>query len=243
MKTRTFLPIFVFLYGFYYAQEAPPAHGYILEHISKESKFTAAGLTGDMRAYNRVYLNHSTGNWEIPYENIEGSPYLQKNFIATKIDGTNATEDLRYNIYADQLEISKNSEIFVLPKSSTYTRFIFSPNEVIQYLETGDANSGYFIELVNGKSKLYKKLKINFLKPKEGKSGYEESRAAAFTQGTPEYYYQLSSQQPLKVVSQEEIFKAFPDKESTLKEYFKKNKTKFTKEQDLKNLIVFLNTL
>ena len=65
MKTRTFLPIFVFLYGFYYAQEAPPAHGYILEHISKESKFTAAGLTGDMRAYNRVYLNHSTGNWEI----------------------------------------------------------------------------------------------------------------------------------------------------------------------------------
>ena len=205
----------------------------------------SAGISSDMKAYNRVYLNSTTNQLEIAYDDIEGSPFLQKSFSKTKIDGITEAQSMRYNIYADQLEIEKNGEIMVFPKYSSYTRFVFpSSNEIIQFFDTKDENTGYFLELANAKTKIYKKLKIQFSQGSSAISGYQEAKEPQFSKGDPIYYIKTADDTIIKnPKSNKDILSIYSTESQRLNDYFKKNRIKYTNDNDLKKLALFLDTL
>jgi len=176
------------------------------------------------------------------YEDISGSPYFDKNFYQAKVADNYEKISVRYNSYKDEVEFQKDNSPLVLPKESQFSRIeISSPKQTLVLLDTGDDLSGYFYELVNGKNALYKKIKTKFIDAAPAANSYASGRAAAFKLQQPVYYIKTEKGWIKKPKNQKDITEAFSDKKDALNTFFKSNKIKFDKEEDLIKLVSFLN--
>lgn len=184
----------------------------------------------------------STTGKTFKYEDIAGSPYYSKDFVTAKIATNYEQIPVRYNSYTDEIEFKKNNETQVLPKSAEFARIeISSPKQTMILIETSDELSGYFFELVNGKISLYKKIKTKFVDVVPAANGYATERPANFRNLDPVYYIKTEKGFIKKPKNQKEIIAEFPDKKDALTAFFKSNKIKFDKDEDLIKLVTFLN--
>ncbi|KQK27327.1 hypothetical protein AR438_03730 [Chryseobacterium aquaticum] len=186
-------------------------------------------------------VNSSTGK-SIKYDEISGSPYIDKNFRDAKIAESYQNTPIRYNSYKDELEFKNNDEIMILPKESKFERVeIISPKQVFVYKSLEGEPPGYYIELVGGKFSLYKKLKTNFVDVSPATTPYGSDKPAYFSTVTPVYYIVANGQAIKKPKNQKQIIDLLPDKKEALSSFFKENKIKLDKEEDLKKIVTFLN--
>ncbi|MFZ4930773.1 hypothetical protein [Chryseobacterium sp. Mn2064] len=198
------------------------------------------GATGAQSVFDGI---KSTTGKTLKYEDIPGaSPYLNKEFANAKVAANYEQVPVRYNSYSDEIEFKKNNEVQVLPKTSDFSRIeIASPKQTIVLLETSDDLNGYFIELVNGKNSLYKKVKTKFTDVVPAANSYASERPANFRTLDPVYYIKTDKGFIKKPRNQKEIIEQFPDKKDNLTAFFKSNKIKFDKDEDLIKLVTFLN--
>ncbi|KNB62444.1 hypothetical protein [Chryseobacterium sp. Hurlbut01] len=186
-------------------------------------------------------VNSSTGK-SIKYDEISGSPYIDKNFRDAKIAESYQNTPIRYNSYKDELEFKNNDEIMILPKESKFERVeIISPKQVFVYKSLEGEPPGYYIELVRGKFSLYKKLKTNFVDVSPATTPYGSDKPAYFSTVTPVYYIVANGHAIKKPKNQKQIIDLLPDKKEALSSFFKENKIKLDKEEDLKKIVTFLN--
>lgn len=187
-------------------------------------------------------LQSSTGK-TLSYDDILGTPYPNKNFTPAKISGTSDQQTpVRYNSYNDEIEFKKDDQVLALPKKPEYSRIEMAPaKQAIVLLETSDELSGYFFELVNGKNSLYKKIKTKFADYVPAPNGYASDKPANFKTLDPVYYIKTEKGLIKKPKNQKDITEQFPDKKEGLTTFFKSNKIKFDKEEDLIKLVNFLN--
>lgn len=194
-------------------------------------------VTGD----NAVFSAQSE-NKPMKYEDISGSPYIDKNFYDAKVADNYEKISVRYNSYKDEVEFQKNGSPLILPKESQFSRIeISSPKQTLVLLDTGDDLSGYFFELASGKNALYKKIKTKFIDAAPAANSYASGRPASFKLQQPVYYIKTEKGFIKKPKNQKDIIEQFSDKKDTLNAFFKSNKIKFDKEEDLIKLINFLN--
>ncbi len=188
------------------------------------------------------YTLQSSSGKTLNYDDIIGSPYQNKNFLPAKISGSlNENVSVRYNSYKDEIEFKKENEIFSLPKKAEYSRIeVISPRQVIVLLDTTTESNGYFYEIAKGNTSLYKKIKTKFIDFVPAPNGYASDKPANFKMLDPEYYI-ASKDKFLKPKNQKEIIEQFPDKKESLTSFFKSNKIKFDREEDLIKLVNFLN--
>lgn len=188
-------------------------------------------------AYRLTPLKRNT----LPYEDIKGSPYYKKDFETAKIVKDYNTL-VRYNIYTDEVEFQKDGQTFILPKEEklSYIYFLAS-KENLKFLNTNDQLSGYFFELVSGKFMLYKKLKIIFIDLVKASSGYKEDEPASFQILDPKYYIKTERGYIKNPKNPTDVIEQIPEKKEELNSFFKSNKIKFNKEEDLIKLVNFLN--
>lgn len=198
---------------------------------------------------NQILSDHSvfegvksgTGK-ALKYDEIPGSPYLTKTFSNAKLADNYEQLPVRYNSYTDEVEFQKGSEVSALPKEAKFSRIeITSPKQTILFLNTADDLSGYFFEIVNGKNSLYKKIKTKFIDAVPATNSYASDRAATFKTLDPVYYIKTEQGFIKKPKNQKDIIERFPDKKESLTTFFKSNKIKFDKEEDLIKLVGFLN--
>lgn len=189
------------------------------------------------------YTLQSSSGKSLSYDDILGTPYPNKNFVTAKISGTSDPKtSIRYNSYSDEIEFKKEDQILALPKKSEYSRIeITSPKQALVLLETSDDLSGYFFELVTGKNSLYKKIKTKFIDYVPAPNGYASDKPATFKTLDPIYYIKTEKGFIKKPKNSKEIIEQFPDKKEALATFFKSNKIKFDKEEDLIKLVTFLN--
>ncbi|SFT56446.1 hypothetical protein SAMN05421857_1658 [Chryseobacterium formosense] len=186
-------------------------------------------------------VNTRTGK-SLTYSEVAGSPYVNVNFSMAKIAENYEKIAVRYNSYADQIEFERNGSIMVLPKETLFSRIeIETPKQTIVNLETNDELSGYFYEIVNGKVALYKKVKTIFIDTKPASNSYSTEEPAHFKLLDPIFYIKNDKGYIKKPRNQKEIIAQFPDKKDVLNVFFKENKIKFDKEDDLKKLVSYLN--
>lgn len=186
-------------------------------------------------------VNSSTGR-SIKYDEISGSPYIDKNFRDAKIAESYQNTPIRYNSYKDELEFKNNDMIMILPKESKFERVeIISPKQVFVYKSIDNEPNGYYIELVSGKFSLYKKLRTNFVDVSPATTPYGSDKPAYFSTVTPVYYIVANGQAIKKPKNQKQIIDLLPDKKEALNSFFKENKIKLDKEEDLKKIVTFLN--
>ncbi|MGE6397432.1 hypothetical protein ACI513_10860 [Chryseobacterium sp. M5] len=200
----------------------------------------AVSLPTDLGLYNQV--NSKSSSRALSYDEIKGTPYPNKQFVLAKFKDNFETAPARYNSFKDNIEYQKNNEIFILPDTEDFSRVTYvNTKETLVNLKTGDEFSGYFYELVNGENALYKKIKTKFTDAVLAKTTYDSDRPAFFKTFEPFYYIKTAKGFIKKPKNQKEILEQFPDKKEALSAFFKENKIKFDKEEDLKKLVTFLN--
>lgn len=195
-------------------------------------------ILGDNSVFNGVTSNGKS----LKYEDIKGTPYAENTFRLAKLAENYDETPVRYNSYRDEIEFKKGDEILVLPKQKEYSRIsIKSPLETIVLLDTNDDLKGYFFELVSGKTTLYRKDKTIFRDAVPAANSYAASKPAEFKKQDPVYYIGIGNKFIKKPKNQKEIIDALPNLKEQVNKFVKENKIKFTKEEDLKKLVDFLN--
>lgn len=176
------------------------------------------------------------------YDEIIGSPYLNKNFSIAKVANDYENAPVRYNTFTEEIEFQKNGTTLALPKEEKFSRIeIFSPKTTLVRLDTQDDLSGYFFELVNGKTGLYKKIKTKFIDAVPAANSYASDRPASFKTLDPVYYIKTESGYIKKPKKVKDITEAFPAKKEEIENFTKSNNIKINKEEDLIKLVKFLN--
>lgn len=177
---------------------------------------------------------------------IKGTPYDSPVFLPGTIYSSNevvgAGVMLRYNVFADEIEIKD-------PTSDNYSSLIKSPeffakinNDI--YLYVLGENGGYFKVLTEGKSyDLYKRSTVTYQDAIPPKDSYGKETPAQFSRHDTYYivskggsFYELPNNRK-KFVS---IFKS---NQKEIDQYIKKNKINLKQERDMIKVMNYIDGL
>ncbi|WP_265427633.1 hypothetical protein [Chryseobacterium sp. YIM B08800] len=198
------------------------------------------GLPQDNAIYNKV--NSPNVGKSFSYSDIQGSPYYGKGYSIASFSGSNESAPARYNSYTDEVEFTKEDKAYVLPKTEAFSTINFTnTKEKLIRIDTKDDLSGYFFELVSGKNSLYKKVKTKFIDAMPAANSYATDKPAVFKLLDPSFYIKTDKGFIKNPKNKKDILNQFPEKKDSLETFFKENKIKFDKEDDLKKLVTFLN--
>ncbi|WP_407482198.1 hypothetical protein [Elizabethkingia meningoseptica] len=173
-------------------------------------------------AMNNGTINNSTG------ENISGSPYLTSDYLVTKIDNLNNSISARYNIYKDEVEFKNNDNIFLVPKTDSYSKISFSNGINLILIN----NSYYIINFQQGKNMILKKEKIKYNPAIEAKSSYQDAKPASYVKSNPQFF--LKTDNGLIEINKDNLIKSFPNKD--IKSFLNTNKINLKNENELPKL-------
>ena len=187
------------------------------------------------------------------FNNIVGSPYANEKFVAGNIykDEKTLFKDvqLRYNIFSDEIEISKDAN---KPEES-YSALIKEPNTLVKIFDDiyifvpfeGSFEKGHYFSIITEETHfdLYKKSEVTYKQPVYAKTNYDRDRPGTFTQKHTYYlvtkdgkFYELPN-------SKSKIIKVMSQKGSEVKAFIKKNRLDLKSEKDLAKLVKYYNSL
>lgn len=194
---------------------------------------------------NTIMFEHITrNNFGLDYVDVyEGTPYNNPNFLIGDIyindEVTAPNTSLRYNIYADEMEVKEypnddESNLKALTKSPDIYVTIINDKFVYLAKTEGISVGGYFLELQKGKNIiLYKKLNKKYYPEKKAKTSFERDIPANFKDRS--VYYIMSKDGKMKEIptSKSKTIKMLSELNKGIKTYIKSNKIDITEEKDL----------
>ena len=119
--------------------------------------------------------------------------------------------------------------------------------EAIDYVNVeGKTSRGYFVHVNNANSKYQLLIKetIQFVDRKPAKTSYDKTKQAEFKRLEDRYFITNGNEAAVEFPKKKKDFpKVFPDKHKDILSFMKKNKIKTSKDEDLVELINYINTL
>jgi len=184
---------------------------------------------------------------------IEGSPYINETYQLAKISSIEENNlSVRYNGFNDQFEIKgDNEKVYLLNKSLTNLtiQFLNSNKRYKTYNyfndKTGNRSIGYFVVLSQeSEIILLKKESINYIEGKKSVTSYERDKPSKFRRNSDKYFF-LMKENDLKNFpnNKKDIANLFPAYSNNILNYIKSNQIKTTDDEDLIQLVVYINTL
>lgn len=200
---------------------------------------------------DRIRLNRAMeGMRENTYKDVEGSPFMPKEFCEGRIqlkDGKLFSGKLRYDMYASEMQFIAKGIVYVIafPEDIEYieiedVKFIYTP-----YLLTPSGTNpkeSYFIVLMDDDNKLLAKKEVLLLDAEPAKS-YIDAKPAQFTQKKDSYYIKKNDLPAVKISSRKSLIGILEDKETEVLRFIKKEKISHNDPEDLKKLIEHYNSL
>ncbi|MAB56155.1 MAG: hypothetical protein CL527_02265 [Aequorivita sp.] len=218
------------------------------------SLFAQSGQSAYTSVYDRtIDLNQKAlafGLAEAQFNAIKYQAYTNPNFLQGKIfqDDQLIRDNvpMRYNAYADEIEIKKNIS------DETYSALLKSPdifvrilNDIYVFIPLNGSNEkgGYFKILNDGKTyDLYKKDKAEFRQARKAQTSYQQDTPPSFVMQTT--YYLVKDGNFLEMPnSKSRILKMMDSKKSEMKKYIKENDIDLDKEADLIKTIAYFDSL
>lgn len=171
------------------------------------------------------------------YDDIEGSPYLNSKFLAGDIhypQKNYSNINLRYNIYKDEFEFSKNNNSYVLSNADKIT-FLNVDNNKWVYLELPDLElSGFYNSIGNyDDAVLLKKYNVKYISERPAQS-YKPYQKATFSEPEISYYLLFNKTKVVELyLSKRKSPKKLSDKKSELKKFLKESDNDLSTEYEL----------
>ena len=181
------------------------------------------------------------------YENIDGTPYLVKEFEEGKVYLTNAeviSGKFRFDLYANQVQFNIDGSRYVIAYPEKIIMIELNGNilKYIDYKIDAGVDHDYLITLVQGYYSLYLK-KSKTLKDPVPTKPYQQARPAKFLDHQDYYYIKVGENPAQRVKNKRDIIKICSDKGSEVETYIKNEKINVNKEYDLVKLITHVNNL
>jgi hypothetical protein len=222
----------------------------LITYASGFCQYIANGVIQDGTSSNLQGLISSINNNNT---DIEGSPYINETYQLAKISslGENLLE-VRYNGYDDQFEINGDQDktyllnkhqndltIYFLNSDKTYKTF----NYVDQ--QNGIPSTSYFVVLnPNSDMLLLKKESVKFVEGKKGVTSYERDKPPKFRRNSDKYYYKIREHEIYNFPNNKtDLTDQFPEIAESILNFIKSNKIKTSREEDLIQLVSYINTL
>lgn len=180
---------------------------------------------------------------------IEGTPFQNNEFLNGKvltIDDKNIDGVLlRYNIYNNKMEAKVNATLFEL--SENLVKRIIIEDRTFDYLPYQFAqkeDSGYLELIRDGESKLYCRHSKKFIDAQPQKAMQDKPSPAAFRDLPVVYLLQKNeSSEVIGFRNKKELLSLFPTYKNEMQTFIKKNKLKHNRQDDLKKLLNYYDTL
>jgi hypothetical protein len=178
----------------------------------------------------------------IDKKQIEGSPYLDKEFKPALIIKTDHSEirnmALRYNAYENTMEFKQKETVLFIVDPVTISEIIFEDRTFVyaMYKAAGKTRLSYFQLLTEGKYQLLKKYNIAFKGP-ESKS----DTPAQFISQQPAYYLRYKSGMAHLISSRKKMIRALQPISNEMVDFIQQERINVRNEPELINALKFIN--
>lgn len=180
-------------------------------------------------------------------QRITGSPFLEEKYLPSEISNVENVFLTRYNAYADEIEISYDDAVFVIPKEERYNSIwnkkLDYKFELLRFLtDKNETKFGYLINLFSqGNVAVYKREEIALLPGREATNSYSLPIPPSYSVRNPEYYLKMDESKIIPFPKNKKgLLAVYPNKKEAISTYLKANKISFKKEQDMIELTRFL---
>lgn len=179
---------------------------------------------------------------------VIGTPYLDETFAAGEVvfdQGMRKAVPLRYNIYKDWIEFQQNNQTYILDPDVRIKEVTFGDNTFVvePYPGKGKTRLGYFKLLDSGRVTLLSKQAVLYKEYQQAQALQSSSSPPKYTRSSDQFFFKVGSGEPEKVDNIKNMIAKFPDKQSLLTDYAKKEKLSARKEEDLRRLFAYYYSL
>ena len=180
-------------------------------------------------------------------ETIDGSQYTNDKYGSAKVNEGSEYYNIRYNNYKDVMEYENNKKeiLELIPDKNIVIEFANGKNYYYKSYKNlkNEEISGY-LSLISSSENVnfYSSNRIKYRPGKKASNSYERDSSPAFYADKTTYFIEIKGQ-VYQVSKTKDIEKMFQNKSSEVKKYFKDNGTNFSKENEIKKMIAFLNTI
>jgi len=180
------------------------------------------------------------------YEKVQGFPYVTQTFMLGYIGVSKQNLLFRYNNEADNIEVKFDEEkVYVLTKEDKFGSVLIGQNNYVLLNYTnlnGESIYGYLIEKNKGAVSLMKRERIIIKKEKKVESSYDTYEPPKFVRGNDEFYLKLKDNSVVAFPKNKKgILELFPDQKQVIDDFIKTNKTSFTNESSMIQLVQFIS--
>ncbi|MHA6697030.1 hypothetical protein [Chryseobacterium sp. A321] len=181
----------------------------------------------------------------VQYNEVEGSVYLNDKFIEAQIKGVEGQWPVRYDAYKDEIEVSKDGEVFVLKKEPEFEEINWigkgDKARLVSYEDGNKKVLGYlFLVEQTPTYTLYRKDKVNFKEAKQASTPLEIQLPSRFVPSSTTYYIQSGDTFYEIAKKGKGLESLFPEGKKGLSNCVKESKLK---ENELSSVKAFLKCL
>jgi hypothetical protein len=201
---------------------------------------------------SRLRLNHTiTGKEEITYDQIEGNPFLYKDFVLGAMvlnNGDTYPLNVRYNIFTGEIQFKGKEGIFKITNAEEISSIIMDTIKFqnLGYLRSpGNSTSvekSWFILKADGECKLLIKKNLR-LQGAELPKPYQEAKPAKFIHTRDTYYIKPEGKSAVKIDSKKDLLDSLADKKDELSSFIKAKNLDVKEVDDLAKIVSFYNSL
>ncbi len=180
-------------------------------------------------------------------DNYVGTPYYNDSYLLGNIYYNNEPAHknvaLRYNVIADEIEYKETLSVDNdLAKAIIKSKDIYVTinNQQIVFIPS----NGYFLVLEDGNNfSLIKKITKKYFPHRPPANSYDQGSLPTFADRIAYYIYSKEGEIHELPKSKSKKLKAFGNSEKLVKDYTKENDLDLNKEKDLKQIVMYLNSV
>lgn len=210
-------------------------------------------VPGSEYLLSKLRLNESKdGIRYTPYTDIVGDPYIFKDFCSGQVvfkTGETYKADLRYDIYADLIQIRHNDNVFGIANTGTLSKILIDTLSFIYdniILRPGDkdpsANRYCFIVKREGRCNLLIRKNIR-IQDAELPKLYQDAKPAKFVQLKDSYYIKTEDSNAVRITNTKDLLSVLHDREEELRQFIRINRLRIKDLNDLDKIVSYYNSL
>lgn len=179
---------------------------------------------------------------------IEGTPYLNEQFVEGEIifgESNRTKVPVRYNIFQDLMEYEQNGKALALDPSKKIKEVKMGDEIFIvdKYNLEGKSKLGFLNLLDTGKMTLVSKKIVKYQEPLKGRALDGGDLPAKFSRSSDAFFYRIGEGELKEVGNLKELIAGLPDKQEEIKQFAKKEKISPKKQEELRKLVRYYNSL
>lgn len=174
---------------------------------------------------------------------IKLKKYLTEGFKPASIEGNKSVFYLRYNLYEDQMEFTKEDQIYFMRKNLGDKIKFRTLNRTYVCKEFKGKPMYFLLNFESDKIGLLTKESVTYVKAKKAQTNYDEDKPADYKRQKDKYYLVISGELSKVPKKKKDFIALFQSKKAQIKQYMKSQNLSHKKISDLEKILIFNNKL